>query len=86
MELNVHILNRLARSAEARSTANLSSKNLSVAEIIEWRSQGGDRRTQQRRSHADDRRSSGRAYLFPHLLPRRVRGERRQREGMRATD
>ena len=57
-----------------------------MGEFIERRSQGGDRRTQQRRSHADDRRSSGRAYLFPHLLPRRVRGERRQREGRRATD
>ncbi len=82
MELNVHILNRLARSAEARSTANLSSKNLSVAEIIERRSQEDDRRTQQRRSDADGRRSSDRN----HLLPRRLRGERRQREDRRATD
>ena len=56
--------------------------NLLMGEFIERRSQGGDRRTQQRRSHADDQRSSGRNYQ----VPRRLRGERRQREGRRATD
>ncbi len=71
--------------SDAHIGANVPG-NLLMGEFIERRSQGGDRRTQQRRSHADDRRSSGRTYLFPHLVPRRVRGERRQREDRRDTD
>ena len=50
-----------------------------MADFIEQRS--GDRRTQQRRTHADDRRGDGRDYQ----VPRRLRGDRRQREGRRAT-
>ncbi len=50
-----------------------------MVDFIERRS--GDRRTQQRRSHADDRRGDGLAYQ----VPRRLRGERRQREDRRAT-
>ena len=50
-----------------------------MVDFIERRS--GDRRNQQRRTHADDCRGGGRAYQ----VPRRVRGDRRQREGRRAT-
>ena len=70
MELNENSLNRLARSAEVHSTT----------EIIERRSV--DRRTEQRRADADGRRSSD----HNHRLPRRLGGERRQREDRRATD
>ena len=70
MEPNEHILNRLARSAEARS----------ATEIIEQRSI--DRRTQQRRAETDERRGDGRTYQ----VPRRVRGKRRQSEDRRATE
>jgi len=34
-----------------------------MVDFSEQRSQQGDRRTQQRRSHADDRRSSNRSHL-----------------------
>ena len=54
--------------------------NLLMPDKIERRS--GDRRTQQRRCHADNRRSAGR----PYQLPRRLSGERRQNEGRRATN
>ena len=79
-----------------------------MPDFIELRS--GDRRTQQRRCHADNRRSGGRSDLLldkligedlygedgraptddrrrrigaAYLLPRRLRGERRQREDRR---
>ena len=53
-----------------------------MVESIERRINSVDRHLQQRRSHADDRRDSGRAYQ----VPRRLRGVRRQNEDRRATD
>ncbi len=50
-----------------------------MVDFIERRS--GDRRAQQRRTHADNRRGAGRSYQ----VPRRLRGDRRQKEGRRAT-
>ena len=52
--------------------------NLLMPDNIERRS--GDRRTQQRRCHAEGRRGGGRTYQ----VPRRLSGERRQNEGRRA--
>ena len=50
-----------------------------IRDFIERRS--GGRRTQQRRTHAENRRGAGCSYQ----VPRRLRGDRRQREGRRAT-
>ena len=60
----------------------LGSGNLLMVGYIQQRSQGGDRRFQQRRSHADNHRGSDRN----HLSPRRKTGERRQTVGRRAPD
>ncbi len=49
-----------------------------MADFIERRS--GDRRNQHRRSHAEGRRSCGRAYQ----VPRRLRADRRQTEDRRS--
>ena len=73
---------RLWQKRELAIITTALSGNLLMVDFIERRSQGDNRRIHQRRSHDDARRSSDRS----HLVPRRLRGERRQRTGRRATD